>query len=147
MRVAVFAIAALLAGGCHTFEPLVGVTPAEGMRIRLLLTDSGSTTLSGYLGPQVTELRGRVKSADSNAITLSVSTIKARDGSEPFWRGEPVTIPRSLVARAEEERVAKGRSAGAAGAGLALAIVLARTFGLGGASDSGPRGGGGPGPR
>ena len=143
MRVAVLAVAALMAVGCHTYEPLVGVTPANGMRIRLQLTDSGSATLSGYIGPQVVEISGRVRSADDRAITLSVSAIKARDGSEPFWKGEPVTIPRSLIARAEEERLAKGRTAGAAGASLALAVVIARSFGLGGATDRAPSGGGG----
>ena len=146
MRVAVLAVAALLAVGCHTYEPLVGVTPVEGMRVLVQLTDAGSTTLSGYIGPQVVELRGRVSSADSVAILLSVSTVKTRDGSEPFWKGEIVTIPRALIARTELERLAKARTAGAAGAGLALVVAIARGFGLGGSSDA-PRGGGGGGPK
>lgn len=147
MRVSIVVLATFLATGCHTYRPLVGVPPAEGMRVRLQLTDSGSTALSGYLGPQVIELRGRVTSADANAITLSVSSIKARDGSEPFWKGESATIPRALIARAEEEQLAKARTVGAAGAGLALAVMIARGFGLVGTNDPARGGGPGPGPR
>lgn len=147
MRVPVVMLAALLVTACHTYRPLAGVPPAEGMRVRLQLTDSGSTALSGYLGPQVVELRGRVTSADASAITLSVSSIKARDGSEPFWKGESATIPRALIARAEEQLLDKTRTVGAAGGGLALAVMIARGFGLVGTNDPGRGGGPGPGPR
>lgn len=147
MRVTAIALTTLLAAGCHTYRPLVGVTPPEGTRVRLQLSDSGTTSLSSYLGPDVVEINGRILTADSDALTLSVSHIRTRDGSEPFWKGESVTIQRSLIARTEEERLSKSRTAGVAGASLALVVSIARGFGLSGTNDGSRGGGGGPGPR
>jgi hypothetical protein len=144
MRVATLAVCALGAVACYSYVPLLDVTPSEGMKVRLQLSDSGSTTLSGYLGRHVTAIRGRVTSADRGEIHLSVSDVEAADGSEQFWQGDPVTIARALVATTEMQRLAKAQTVGAAGAIVTLVVVIAKRFGLAGTSDRAPTGPGGP---
>lgn len=125
MRTLVIITTALLGSGCYTYLPLRSAEPRPGMRVSAELTDSGSATLGEYLGREATAVRGQVTAVADTALEVSVASVQTRNGQESFWKGEPVSLRRSLIARLRERRLAKGGTlfvGGAIVAGLVLAV-------------------------
>jgi hypothetical protein len=108
--------------GCYVYRPIEGSAPVTSERVRLTLTDSGAVSLASQLGPATEEVSGRVVSNSDGAYVLSVLETRRRDGAESDWKGEQVTVPRILVARAEERRFSRTRTALASLAVVAAAI-------------------------
>ena len=94
--------------GCYVYRPLDTVEPRVGARVSADLTDVGSDTLSRYVGPGVTSLRGGVVSAEQAAVTLAVTSVMDRSGQEQFWKGERVRVPRAVVRDFEQRRLSVG---------------------------------------
>lgn len=141
MRIMPFA--ALLLCACYVTTPLITTAPQPGDRIDVQLTDQGTASLAQYLGPGVTAVDGRLLQAQDSALTVSVSAVTVRSGDQQNWRGESVTIPRSLVAQIRERKVSLWRSGLLASAVVAVGAALGS--GLAGGSGSGANPVGGPG--
>ena len=150
MRVALCAVLAccsLALVGCHDYQPLAGATPAENAFVRVNLNDSGSTLLSGYLGPRIVAVDGRYSHGDGDGLELLVSSTEDATGAQSYWHGERVTIPRSAIATVQARKLAPFRTAllsggiGVAIAGLVSSFTGHGIFGIGSGS------GGKPGPR
>ena len=125
MRSLVLAAGALLCSACYSYLPLRTPEPRPGMRVSAELTDSGSASLGEYIGRDATAVQGRLVAVADTALEVSVVSVRSRNGQESFWKGEPVTLRRSLIARLRERRLAKGGTllvGGAIVAGFALAI-------------------------
>jgi hypothetical protein len=113
--------------------------------VRLTLTDSGAVSLASQLGPATEEVSGRVLTDSTGAYVVSVHGTRRRDGVESDWKGERVTVPRILVARAEERRFSGKRTMLASLAIIAAAIAAREAFwGPGGVFGGAPPGGGPP---
>jgi hypothetical protein len=144
---AVLACCSLAVIGCHDYRPLAGTTPAENAFVRVNLNDSGSTLLSGYLGPRIVAVDGRYSHGDGDGFELFVSSTEDVNGMQSYWHGERVTIPRSAIATVQARKLAPFRTAllsggiGAAIAGVVSAFTGHGVFGIGGSS------GGRPGPK
>ena len=135
------------AGGCYVYRP-VGAADAIGRdRVRLTLTDSGAVVLAAQLGPSTEEVSGRMVQDSGGVYVLSVLGTRRRGGAETDWQGERVSVPRPLVARAEERRFSRRRTV-LASVGVIVAALVAREafWGPGGVFAGGPPGGG-PTPR
>lgn len=132
------------ATGCYYYQPLETPVPAPGTYMQVLLTDSGTSHFWGYLGPDVGQVRGRLISADGQALALSVQSVEQRHGQILSWKGEPVTLGREYVATVQERRVSKGRIALLAGGSVVgfIATVTALTQLVAGGGNGG--GGGTP---
>ena len=95
------------------------------MRVLADITDSGSARLGEYLGREAAAVEGRVVTVSDTAISLAVNSVRARDGQQSFWKGESVSLRRSLIGRLRERRLAKGGTllvGGAFAAGALLAV-------------------------
>jgi hypothetical protein len=130
----------LLGSACYAYVPLHTMEPRPGTRISADLTDSGSATLGEYLGRDATTVQGRVMGVVDTALEVSVVSVRSRNGQESFWKGEPVSLRRSLIAQLRERRLAKGGTllvGGAIIAGLVLAVD-AVSGGIFGSDKGGP---------
>jgi hypothetical protein len=136
-----------LLAACYTYEPVVGPASIARERVRLTLTDSGAVSLASQLGPATEEVSGRLNVDSAGAYVVSVLATRRRGGAEIDWRGEQVTVPRVLVAHAEQRRFSRTRTA-LASVGLLVAAVAAREafWGPGGVFGGAPPGSG-PAPR
>jgi predicted alpha/beta hydrolase len=144
MRAALGAVVfAALLSACYVYRPVTADLPAGADRVRLTLTDSGAVSLAAHLGPATEEVSGLVVGDSAGAYVLSVLATRRRGGAETDWKGERVIVPRLLVARAEERRFSRTRTA-IASLGLVAAVVAAREifWGPGGVFGGAPPGGG-----
>jgi hypothetical protein len=131
--------------GCYVYRPLSDRIPVARDRVRLTLTDSGAVSLASQLGPATEEVQGRVLTDSAGAYVVSVLETKRRGGVELDWKGEHVTVPRILVARAEERRFSRTRTLLASLAVVAVTIGAREAFwGPGGVFGGAPPGGGPP---
>lgn len=132
----------ILNAGCYYYQPLQTATPQPGAYLQVMLTDSGTSHFWPYLGPDVGDLRGRLITADHQALALSVESVDLRHGQVLSWKGETVTLGREYVARMDERHLSKSRTilvAVGAVAGLISALTVFTNLGIG----AGGGGGGG----
>jgi hypothetical protein len=139
----IFLLVPLLAG-CYEYEPLQTTSSPIGQPVRLTLTDAGSVNLAAELGPSVEAVGGRLLADSGNAYLVALSESRKRNGMEIDWRGEEVSISKSLVADIRKRQFSGVRT-GLLSAGVVTAlVVLERAFwGPGGVFGGGPPGGGG----
>jgi len=105
-----FCLTLLFSAGCYYYQPLSAPAPEPGTYLQVMLTDSGTSHFWSYLGPDVGDLRGRVLTADTQAIGLSVESVDLRHGQVLGWKGETVSLGREFVARLDERRLSKTRT-------------------------------------
>src|SRR5437879_9676550 len=99
------------AAGCYYYEPLETPAPQPGTYMQVMLTDSGTSHFWGYLGPDVGNLRGRLITANPEALALSVESVEQRHGQILTWKGEDVTLRRAYVAAVRDRHLSKARVA------------------------------------
>lgn len=134
-------VAAFTSAACYSHVPAT-VAPS-GTHVRLLLSDSGTRELARYVGPRVTGINGTVTREENGGdLIVAVSSTVTTDGSETFWKGEAVRVPRPYVAVLQQRKLSVPRTVALAGGALAAAIVLGRATGAIGGGD----GNGGPPP-
>jgi len=138
----IFFLIPLLAA-CYEYEPVRTTSSPIGQPVRLTLTDAGSVNLAAEIGPSVEAVGGKLLDDSGNAYLVALSESRKRNGIEMDWRGEQVSISKSLVADIRQRQFSRTRT-GFLSAGLVTALVLLeRSFwGSGGVFGSGPPGGG-----
>ena len=135
-RRACVATVALASGGCYSAIRVDSVAVRPGARVYVDLTDSGTTDLARYLGPNVQQVYGDVSASSDSAIVLSLRSVTDRRDIETLWSGERVPVPRTAIATIRERRVSKQKS-WLFGAGFVAALVLTgRAFGVLGGGDA-----------
>jgi hypothetical protein len=136
-------LALALAAGCYTYRPLSAPIPAPGTRVQADLTDAGSDSLAGRVGPSVQAVDGTVLRADSSGLALAVREVENRRGERSDWQGETLVIPRRFVRNLQERRISVGGT-GLLGGAIAAGLVAAtQAFGGRGTLEGNP--GGAPG--
>jgi len=131
------------ATGCYYYQPLETPAPQPGTYMQVMLTDSGTSHFWGYLGPDVGNLRGRLITANPEALALSVESVEQRHGQILSWKGETVRLGREYVATLQERHLSKVRTALLTG-GSVMGFIAAIAAFTNLASGSGGGGGGGP---
>ena len=125
MRELASLVAVLSLSACYTYLPLKTPDPRPGTRVLAEITDSGSARLGEYLGREAGAVEGLVVTVSDTAIALAVTSVRARDGQQAFWKGEAVSLRRAFIGRLRERRLAKGGTllvTGALAAGALLAV-------------------------
>ncbi len=147
MRIRYISILVALSAGCYVYSPVNTARSPTGLPVRLTLTDAGTANLAAELGPSVEAVGGRLLNDSGESYVLALSESRKRNGVEIDWRGEQVSISKSLVANIQQRQFSRTRT-GVLTAGVIGAIVVARRiiWGPGGAF-GGDRPGPGPGPR
>lgn len=130
------AVTSLMVGvltGCYTLRP--ATTPiVEGAEVALDVTDAGRVALAQQVGPEVTQLEGRLVSAENGDYVLAVSNVRFLRGGVQAWSGERVRVSRDHVRTAYERRFSPGRTAvmAAVTVGGVVAFIASRDLlGLG----------------
>jgi len=133
-------VAALSLSACYTYLPLKTPDPRPGTRVLAEITDSGSARLGEYLGRGADAVEGSVVTVSDTAIALAVSSVRARDGQQAFWKGESISLRRSFIGRLRERRLAKGGTLLVSGAIAAGALLAVNAFsgGIFGSEKGGP---------
>ena len=126
--------------GCYTLQPARGATPNVGENIAFDVNDVGRVALGGSLGPEISQIEGRVLGHENGEYVLAVSNIKLLKGGEQVWTGEHVRIKSDYVATTYERKFSRPRTIAVSAVGIGLfAFVLTRSIkGSGGESDKVP---------
>jgi len=95
--------------------------PVPGTVIALDISDQGRVALGGLIGPELSQVEGRLVSVEGGEYVLQVTGVRFLRGGEQVWRGETVRIKSDYVATRYERRLSKVRSV-ALGA-LAVGVV------------------------
>lgn len=134
-------VAALLAvataGGtaCYGYYPPATANLA-GRDIQISLTDSGAVVLAPKIGSGIESVDGKVLADTVSHLMLSVMGTQRRDGLENTWKGEPLDIPRSLVAGVMERRFSRARTALFVVATTIAMIAVKQAFGGAGGANA-----------
>ena len=130
------AMVGLLATGCYTLQPVRGGVPPVGSRVAFDVNDAGRVALGGAIGPEVSQIEGRLLSNGSGEYLVAVSNVRLMRGGEQVWTGEQVRINREHVSSAYERRFSRGRTLAlsAVFVGGVAAFFLGREL-VGGGSD------------
>lgn len=133
-----------LVAGCYEYEPVVTTSSPIGQPVRLTLTDAGSVNLAAELGPSVEAVGGKLLDDSGNTYLVALSESRKRNGMEIDWRGEQVSISKSLVANIQRRQFSPTRTGFLSAGVITALVVLERAFwGPGGVFGGGPPGGGG----
>ena len=115
----------LCTSACYLYVSPEPATRLAGREVDLPLTDSGSVALAPVIGPRAESVTGRVIEARDSALVLALEHVRQRDGQDVRWRGEQVTINRSLIDGAGQRAFSPVRTALFSGL-VAAAFVVAR---------------------
>jgi len=136
-RIAIIGLAASPAA-CHVYEPVSRLTPTPGRELRIELTESGSTQLASYVGPNVVTLLGRLVSNSPDGYRVAIDAVRTAGGREQPWEGEgSVEVPAAAIARVEARTFSRQRTIL-----LATGVVVGVAAIVAGASAAGNDGGG-----
>lgn len=136
-------VSACLLAGCYNYTPLATPNPEPGTSLAVTLTDSGSSSLARYLGPDAFIVRGRYVGSDERGLLLSVTEVERRRGWQDSWSGEQVALSNGLIKSIDVRHFARGRSYLLAGAGVVGVVATVSAFALAG-NGTPPGGVGGP---
>jgi hypothetical protein len=147
------AVAALALGAvtslqpaCYAYVPLQQqATPGD--KVGLLVTDEGRIALREELGQGVDRVEGILLDKTGDDYLMRVARIRTIRGQTAHWTGEQVRIPLASVARVEQRKVSRRKTALlvaglVAGAALLISTGTLRAFGFD--SDDEPGGNGEP---
>ena len=112
MLTAAFAAVSFLGvAGCYGYIAPNRGSSLAGKEAQLWLSDSGAVVLASAIGPAAAAVTGRIVADSADAYVVSLSAVRRRDGDETSWRGERVSIARSLVIDAGTRRFSVSRTA------------------------------------
>jgi hypothetical protein len=119
--------------GCYTLQPTRGARPNVGENVAFDVNDAGRVALGGSLGPEISQIEGRVLGSENGEYVLAVSNIKLLRGGEQVWTGEHVRIKSDYVGTTYERKLSRPRTiaVGVAGAGLVAFFVTRSIKGSG----------------
>ena len=134
----------LLLSACHRWVPLE-TTPAVGTEVEAVLTEEGTASLTGVIGPRVQTLQGSVAGSSGDTLRISLREITTRDGQALFLHGMTLDLHRPFASQLRMQVVDRRRTVVAVAltvVGSAALIQAVRSGGLAGGSGDG--GGGTP---
>ena len=120
--------------GCYTLQPSRGATPNVGENVAFDVNDAGRVALGGSLGPEISQIEGRVLTSENGEYVLAVSNIKLLRGGEQVWTGEQVRIKPDYVATTYERKFSRSRTVAVSAIGVGLLAFIATQSIKGGGS-------------
>lgn len=131
-RVVGLTVFGALVAGCYAFVPATGAAPEVGKQMAFDINDAGRVALGGSMGPEISQVQGRLLARDSDYV-VSVSAIRFLKGGEQTWGGEQVRIKPTHISSTYERRYSGSRTlaASAIGAGIVAAVAVRSILGAG----------------
>lgn len=112
-----------VATGCYSLQPVMQQGIPIGQMVSVNINDAGRAGLSGRMGPNVTQVMGRLVQKDT-AYVLAVSEVQAFRAGTQVWSGEHVTISNSFVTSVSERKFSRTKTALLVGAAVGLTTIL-----------------------
>lgn len=110
--------------GCYQTVPVLSSVPRAGSEVEIRLTDTASKSLREVVGAGVTTVRGHYQGSTADTLRLSVLGVKRRNGSEDFWKGEPVGLLKSDIATLGERKLSRTKTGAVIAVGaVALSLI------------------------
>lgn len=123
-RLVVAAALVVSVTGCFTLQPVAGQPLPLGTTVSLGINDAGRAALGGAMGPEISEIEGRLIQKDSAEYVLAVALIKLLRGGEQVWSGERIHVKTAYVNGVSEKRFSRGRTAIVATAAAGVLALL-----------------------
>ena len=116
--------------GCYTLQPTGGTVPQPGTAMAFDINDAGRVALGGSMGPEISQIEGRLASKEGSEYVVAVTDVHLLRGGDQVWHGETVHIKSEYVSSLYERRFSAARSVAMGAAGLgAIAIIATRSLG------------------
>ena len=126
----------LTVAGCYTLQPISGLDPLVGSQVAFDVNDAGRVALGGSMGPEISQIEGRLVQRDTDQYVVAVSAVHLLRGGEQPWTGESVRIKSAYVGTSYQRRFSPGRTAALSAVGVAaLALLAGRSLLGAGATD------------
>lgn len=125
------AAGALLLCGCYTYRNTAVGDASLMAPVRVELTEAGSQSITGQVGPRGSMLEGIVSARSDSAVVFGVTGLTRLNGVEETWHGEHVTVPTSAVYRIQLRKFSVLNT------GLLMAGIIAGSLLLKTAADAG----------
>ena len=103
--------------GCYALQPTRGTVPQPGTVIGLDINDAGRVALGGSMGPEISQVEGRLLQADNTEYVVGVTALHLLQGGEQVWHGEQVHVKKEYCHVSVPAALFAGRSAGAGSGG------------------------------
>jgi hypothetical protein len=100
-------VSAILLCGCYTYRNTAVGDAAIMTPVRVELTEEGSQEITKQVGPRGTMLEGVLTAKSDSSLVFGVTALTRINGVEETWRGEHVTVRRSLVSRVQVRKFSK----------------------------------------
>ena len=124
MRRSIIAVApVLIAMGCYSLQPVVGQTLPLGANVSLAVNDAGRVALGGQMGPEISEVEGRLLQKDSVEYVLAVSQVHLMRGGEQIWSGERIRVKAEYVTGVTEKRFSQGKTVAISAAAIGIVVI------------------------
>lgn len=123
-----------LLAGCYTYEPARS-TPEPGNQLAWDINDTGRIALRGAMGPEISQIEGRLVQKVNTDYLVSVSVVHLLRGGDQTWSGEEVRVKQEYVSAMYEKRFSKSRTLLASATTAAVVVLVAvksSLLGLGG---------------
>jgi hypothetical protein len=78
------------------------------------------------MGPEISEIEGRLLEKDSAQYVLSVQQVRLIRGGEQVWSGERMSVPSPFVTGVAERTFSKGRTIALSSATVGLLVIVFR---------------------
>lgn len=124
LRRRVVAAALLVSTACYSHRPVVGQTLPAGTQIVISINDAGRSALGGQLGPEISDIEGRLISKDSTEYVMAVSQLLLLRGGRQVWSGERIRVKTEYISIVNEKRFSKTRTAMVSGLAVGAAALL-----------------------
>lgn len=118
-------MAAVLLVGCYTFEPVQGPSPAVGSEIAFDINDAGRVALGGSMGPEITQVEGRLVEKGPADYLVAVSAVHLMRGGEQVWSKEPVRIKSEYVSSVYAKKFSTARTVALSAVGVGIIAAIA----------------------
>jgi hypothetical protein len=134
MRIGVFVLA-FAAAGCYQYSTAATSEVRSPQRVRIELTDAGTTNIVPKLGASVQYLEGQVVQAGDGGLTLSVDLMRRKgDPLYKQWTGDSVQLASADIRLIRLRTQNRSRTAlaavGAGAAAIALVVFAANADGI-----------------
>jgi hypothetical protein len=126
MRRLLLVLFAVTVGGCYRYRPIDSPAGAIGREVSIELSDRGTVSVSQALGSGVAAVEGTLRSADTSAVTVSLSKVFRRGDRDPTdYVGETVTLVAGDMRAVSVRELSRSRTALFAGGTAAIAAAAA----------------------
>ncbi|MEO8624166.1 MAG: hypothetical protein ABI625_24005 [bacterium] len=129
IRIAGVVVSSALLAGCYTLQPAGGIAPEIGDELAFDINDVGRVGLGGAMGPEISQVQGKLVSRENAEYLVAVTSIHTLRGGDQVWTGEQVHIKSEYVSSTYQRHFSTARTVTLGAVGVAaLVYILTRSL-------------------